>query len=1113
MSSGDMLTGVVRQIKARLGDAAPDVELLGRYAQRRDEAAFAELVQRYGGLVLGVARRQLPDRQQAEDVFQATFLALARSAARLGRPASLANWLYTVALRGARKARLQAARRQAFVRTLASRPEPAVDPLAEISGRELLERIDAELARLPEKYRVPVLLCCVQGLSREEAARQLGWSDGKIKGRLERGRRRLAERLTRRGLAPEALGLAPLGAAAVPGDLLTRTASLGATPWSQSLPAAVAALAAAGASRKILAAALLASVLAAGLVGLAFAALQSKPMQADPPPPAPKAIAATESANDPLPAGSTLRLGTSRFRHGTAIASLTVSADDTMAVAASGNHWLGSTRAFDLTTGRMLYRFPGEGLGVEVAALSPDGRTLATRHYDNTLRLHDAATGQELRRIQLPNSNPRTITEWLTFAPDGKTLAVSPDGNTIALVDLERGVVARTLGPQHVIFAAVFSPDGKTIAAGGYDSEGNDYYFRLWEVSSGKEIRQFRGHKGGIRTLAFSPEKGPDTFSLASGGDDGVLRLWDPATAKLRRAFSADGNRIRSVAFSPDGRTVAAAGDSIRLYDPSTGQERLRIDRKANWLHFSADGRTVTAAVAGAIHRWDAASGKSLTPQGADGAVAQVLATADGSRIVTRDESNVAHVWDAVTGQHLRRFPVAYYKGIALSPNGRLLAWSAADPSVKFKDPEQFNAICEGSRLRLYDLALDRPLDRFAGFTGQADDLAFTPDGRTLVSVDHRDGTVRLWDVASAKEQRSFRAVRDAERRRGYFAGLSALSPDGRTLVVGYQRTDLSTAFFGDVVVRLWDVATGKERHELTGHVNDVLGLAFSPDSRLVATCGEHTGSGLGGGQSPINRVFLWDVATGQRLAQLPGGLPIGAGSVAFSPDGRTLATASADDVIRLWEVATWKVRAEFKGHRDRVSALAFLPDGRLLSGSLDTTVLAWDTRPPKVTGGSLAAAWDELRGTEAGPAFRAQGRLRAASAEAVALLRDRLKAVGAVDDQRLKDLIADLDSADFATRQKAAENLRQLGRLAEAVLRQAKEKAESVEVRRRAAELLAELEDAPTPPEELRALRAVEVLEWIGTAKARELLGELAHGAAGARLTQAAAAALQRLR
>ena len=223
MSSATKLTGVIRRLRTRPAAAPTDGELLSHYSHKGDEAAFATLVQRYGGLVLGVARRQLVDRQQAEDVFQATFLALAQSANRLDARTTLANWLYTVALRQARNLRARTYRREELERTAPTVRAAESDPLAELTGRELVQVIDDELARLPEKYRLPVLLCCMRGLSREEVAQQLGWSAAAVKGRLERGRQRLAKRLAARGLAPSLVLFAPLASVVVPPDLLACT--------------------------------------------------------------------------------------------------------------------------------------------------------------------------------------------------------------------------------------------------------------------------------------------------------------------------------------------------------------------------------------------------------------------------------------------------------------------------------------------------------------------------------------------------------------------------------------------------------------------------------------------------------------------------------------------------------------------------------------------------------------------------------------------------------------------------------------------------------------------------------------------------------------------------
>jgi RNA polymerase sigma factor (sigma-70 family) len=943
MRSGANQTGVIHYLRAQAGGALTDGELLARYVQGRDEAAFTAVVQRYGGLVLGVARRHLADPQQAEDVFQATFLALARSAASLSRQAPVAGWLYTVALRQARKARVRDARRRDCEADGARPPTPPADPLAEVSGRELLRAVDEELGRLPEKFRLPVLLCCVQGLSREEAARQLGWSAGAVKGRLERGRRRLAARLTRRGLAPAALVLAPLAAAAVPADLLASAAALGATPWSRAVPSAVLALAAGVRPRRpFLVLALCGSLLAAGLAGLAFGPGQGGSPQAAPPPRAAQAPAARP--DEPLPAGSTLRLGTSLYRHGIVIQSLSVSADGKVAVVGSGGHVHGAVCVYDLTTGRRRYTVPVEvPHSNEAVALSPDGRTLASDD-SGTITLYDAATGAKVRTLATPKANTRTLTSWLLWSPDGKALAVAtPDGRGILLLDPERGTVTRTLTHQNVVYAAAFSPDGKRLAAGGYDSTGGKYFGRIWEVATGKELRRFDNDRAALRTLAFSP----DGKTIAGGGDDGRLRLWDADTGQLRRAFDPNGGRIRSVAFAPNGQTVAAAGASVRLYDPATGKERLRIDRKALGLHFTADGKILTAAVAGTIERWDTATGRTLTPQEAgDSAVDQILVTPDGRRVLTRGQEGEAHLWDTRTGAHLRRIEVAWQCRMALSPDGRYLVWPVTDEGVRFTDPREPNTIYFGSRLRLYDLDAGRFVERFPGFKGNTHDLAFTPDGKSLLTVDRRDGAVRLWDVARGKERRSFRAVRD-EARQSYQVWHPALSPDGRTLAVTYQAEGRGA--FSSFAVRLWDVATGKEAHELPGHFRYVEALAFSPDSRLLVTgCEPLAKFAQKMLKRPVNQVFVWEVASGRRPTNLPDGLPVGAVCAAFAPDGRTAATAAPDGTIRLWEVKTWKVRTEFRGHRGRVCALAFLPDGRLLSGGLDTTVLVWDVRPPR---------------------------------------------------------------------------------------------------------------------------------------------------------------------
>src|SRR5207248_2259038 len=188
---------LLRHIQHLAGPGAPaevsDRELLTRFAVRREEAAFATLVQRHGPLVLGVCRRLLRREQDAEDVFQATFLVLARKAGSVRWRDSVAPWLHAVAHRLALKARAEAVRRRRHERQ-AAEARPAADA-GDLSWREAAAILEEELGRLPERYRAPLLMCCWEGKARDEAARLLGWTVGAVKGRLERGRELLRKRL------------------------------------------------------------------------------------------------------------------------------------------------------------------------------------------------------------------------------------------------------------------------------------------------------------------------------------------------------------------------------------------------------------------------------------------------------------------------------------------------------------------------------------------------------------------------------------------------------------------------------------------------------------------------------------------------------------------------------------------------------------------------------------------------------------------------------------------------------------------------------------------------------------------------------------------------------
>lgn len=223
-------------------DSLTDRELIERFAARRDEDAFAALVRRHGPMVLRVCRRVLHEGHDAEDVFQGAFLVLSRKAASLRRRDSVGCFLHDVAYRLALKARTQLARLRMHEKQVAVEKR-AEDPLAELSVREAQAILDQELSRLPEKYRAPLVVCCLEGKTRDEAARQLGWSAKLVKSRLEQARERLHQRLTQRGLTLPATLAATLLAeqtalAALPAALVR--SAVGAVSLGSGLSASVA---------------------------------------------------------------------------------------------------------------------------------------------------------------------------------------------------------------------------------------------------------------------------------------------------------------------------------------------------------------------------------------------------------------------------------------------------------------------------------------------------------------------------------------------------------------------------------------------------------------------------------------------------------------------------------------------------------------------------------------------------------------------------------------------------------------------------------------------------------------------------------------------------------
>jgi RNA polymerase sigma factor (sigma-70 family) len=601
----DQLRGNARSTTAEPTDG----QLLERFTAHYDEGAFAELVRRHGPMIHGVCRRVLENEEDVEDAFQATFMILVRKADSIRKRESAASWLYGVALRTARRARVSAARRRERERRAAV-SEQAVAP--EDVWRDVRPVLDEEVDALPEKFRDLVVLCYMQGHTYAEAARLLHTAVGTVSTRLTQARNLLKDRLMRRGVV---LPLAILGTlletnaapAAVPAQFSVLALEGGkvAAGLGGSVSAHVAALSKAGLAGSLLTpmkVAILACVLALFTGGVLLyrpAGAARSPAGGAPPPP---------GGEGPQQKWEQ-KFG--REDQQFLAYSIRISPDDKTFAWQAGDYW---TRVADMATGKELAAFQAEAVRndmpyIRCMGFTPDSRCVITASSD--VRLWDIATQKPVAKF--PGSHVAAA------SVDRKMLATVDAEGAIHVIDLvqrkERAVDERLPGP---VKALAFQPDGKRFAVGGSDGA-----IIFYDVETLQRQRRLPGN----------------------------------AEPTLELAFSADGTHLAAIHGDPNVDPVRAI-HAVQVWRvDAESKVDLPTERTTDIAFASRAGVLITQEIDGLLATWDPATGQRIVNMRAGSRMLRLVLSPDGESLVTKDSRGSAVLINIATGKTIARLP------------------------------------------------------------------------------------------------------------------------------------------------------------------------------------------------------------------------------------------------------------------------------------------------------------------------------------------------------------------------------------------------------------------------------------------------------------------------
>ena len=605
----------------------------------------------------------------------------------------------------------------------------------------------------------------------------------------------------------------------------------------------------------------------------------------------------------------------------------------------------GTAQLWDASTGEHQETFTRReySFGVDKVFLMPDGQTLAVIHSNSALDLYDISTG-ELKNAPTTTAENNSDTKVrnspycymnmkgyrCTFSADGKTVASESEDDTFRFWDITTRKEIRTLKAERSSRyeeLVSFSSDLQKVAVA---SQSQKYHWRkrinehvlhinLWDVNSQTQQKIAESYNiVNIPFLVFSP----DSNLFASYIKD-AIRIWDVNTGKEMKRLRGHSRGVNVVAFSPDNRTLVSNGwdDSLRVWDIKTGKVKKIIGGYGSFfyrnVYISDDSQTLMTLKVGSrsIRIWDPNTGKhDKTFIGAKKYLWGVDFSHDGGKLASRSAFNkTIHLWDVNTGTHSKlKGASRSVSGIAFSQDGEMLSsWGYAGGR---KDVVQLWDSDTGQKKRT--LYLSEPDD-----LGWSADAYFDKEMFATIGSYYPD--LFVWNLVTGEYEVTECA--DKEIR------LARFSPDGKLLAIVMDN---------EIVLR--DVKTGNQIGTLTGHEYRVRSIAFSPDSKTLAS----------GGEFRDKTMRLWDIETGSSRIVMDPDWEVRyynfdatvASTLAFSSDGQTLVSGMKSGIIYLWETATGDIKQILRGHTDRVSHLFFSSGAKtLISASDDGSILIWD--------------------------------------------------------------------------------------------------------------------------------------------------------------------------